>query len=203
MEPTVYIVDDDPSVLDSLVVLLGLQGFRTRAFPGANYFLESLSTEWAGCALVDLRMPGMSGLELQREMAARGIRLPVVIISAHGDLSAARAAFKSGAVDFLEKPLDNMQLKQALSSAFERDARQRAREAHSARIAALLNRLTARERTVLDAVVAGRHNREIAAVLGISARTVEVYKSRLMAKLEVERVPDLVRLLSDKDGAPQ
>lgn len=201
MEPTVYIVDDDPSVLDSIVVLLGLQGFRTRAFPGASHFLESLSTEWAGCALVDLRMPGMSGLELQREMVARGIRLPVVIISAHGDLPAARAAFKSGAVDFLEKPLDNTQLKQALSSAFERDARQRAREAHSARITALLNRLTARERTVLDAVVAGRHNREIAAALGISARTVEVYKSRLMAKLEVERVPDLVRLLSDKDGA--
>jgi RNA polymerase sigma factor (sigma-70 family) len=198
MHPTVHIIDDDPAVLDSLVLLLGLQGFHTKSFRNADRFLDAWSPEWAGCALVDLRMPGMTGLELQHEMRARGIDMPVIIISAHGDLPSAREAFRSGAVDFLEKPLDNLQLKQALDTALERDQKHRARTAHSARLAALLARLTERERTVLDAVVAGRHNREIAAELGISARTVEVYKARLMAKLGVERVPDLVRLLSDK-----
>ena len=192
-KPTVCIIDDDPAVLDSLVLLLGLQGYATRAFSNADAFLEAWSITWRGCVVVDLRMPGKSGLELQREMIARGITLPIVMITAHGDVSAARASLKSGAVDFLEKPLDNAQLISAVRAALERDERERASARESAELQQQIERLTPREREVLDGVLAGRHNREIAAALGISARTVEVYKARVMAKLGVERVPELVR----------
>jgi RNA polymerase sigma factor (sigma-70 family) len=195
-EPTIYIIDDDPAVLDSLVVLLGLQGFRTQPFAGADAFLDAWSAEWTGCVLVDLRMPGKSGLELQLAMAELGITLPVVMITAHGDVSAARAAFKSGAVDFLEKPLDMKQLKHAVKTALERDRVEREQARKSAEANRQLARLTDREKEVLERVVAGRHNREIAAELGISPRTVEAHKRRLMAKLGVERIPDLVRLVA-------
>ncbi|HYH42106.1 MAG TPA: response regulator [Burkholderiales bacterium] len=201
-EPTIYIIDDDPAVLDSLVVLLGLQGFRTQPFPGADAFLDAWSAEWTGCVLVDLRMPGKSGLELQLAMAELGITLPVVMITAHGDVSAARAAFKSGAVDFLEKPLDNGQLNHAIRTALERDRVERDRTRKSADASRQLARLTDREKEVLERVVAGRHNREIAAELGISARTVEAHKGRLMSKLGVERIPDLVRLVAGTGKAP-
>jgi len=201
-EPTIYIIDDDPAVLDSLVVLLGLQGFRTQPFPGADAFLDAWSAEWTGCVLVDLRMPGKSGLELQLAMAELGITLPVVMITAHGDVSAARAAFKSGAVDFLEKPLDNRQLNHAIRTALERDRVERDRTRKSADASRQLARLTDREKEVLERVVAGRHNREIAAELGISARTVEAHKGRLMSKLGVERIPDLVRLVAGTGKAP-
>jgi FixJ family two-component response regulator len=195
-EPTIYIIDDDPAVLDSLVVLLGLQGFRTQPFPGADAFLDAWSAEWTGCVLVDLRMPGKSGLELQLAMAELGITLPVVMITAHGDVSAARAAFKSGAVDFLEKPLDMKQLDHAVRTALERERVEREQARRSAAATRQLARLTDREKEVLERVVAGRHNREIAAELGISPRTVEAHKGRLMAKLGVERIPDLVRLVA-------
>lgn len=198
MEPTVFIVDDDPAVLDSLVVLLGLQRFSTRAFASAEKFLAAWAPDWAGCVVADLRMPGMSGLELQLAMAERGIDLPLVMITAHGDVAAARASFKSGAVDFLEKPLDNTQLIHAVRSALERAKQHRVHAQHSAQVSRQLARLTDREREVLDRVVAGRHNREIAAELGISARTVEAHKARLMAKLDVERLPDLVRMVATR-----
>ena len=197
-KPTVHIIDDDSAVLDSLVLLLGLQGHATRAFSGADAFLDAWSESWRGCVVVDLRMPGKSGLELQREMIARGITLPIVMVTAHGDVSAARASLKSGAVDFLEKPLDNAQLISAVRTALERDERERASARESAELQQQIERLTPREREVLDGVLAGRHNREIAAALGISARTVEVYKARVMAKLGVERVPELVRRVLQK-----
>lgn len=199
-EATVFIVDDDPAVLDSLVVLLGLQGFVTRPYASAEAFLEDWSPNCAGCLLLDLRMPRRSGLELQRVMGERGIGLPVVMITAHGDISAARAAFKSGAVDFLEKPLDGQQLLGAVQAALERDRENRRSAQQSAEVSRQLARLTEREREVLEHVVAGRHNREIAVELGISARTVEAHKARLMAKLGVERVPDLVRLFIARTG---
>ena len=195
VDPKVYIIDDDAGVLDSLVVLLELQGFRTEPFTSAELFLQSCSPHSTGCVLADLRLPGMSGLQLQLAMQERNIALPVIIISAHGDLPAARAAFKSGAVDFLEKPLERGQLAQVIRTALARDKAAREHALHCAKVDRLMDRLTERERAVLAAVVAGRHNREIAADLGISARTVEVHKSRLMSKLGVERVPDLIRLV--------
>jgi RNA polymerase sigma factor (sigma-70 family) len=201
---TIYVIDDDRGVRESLVLLLSLQGHATRAFDSGEAFLAAALPEWSGCALVDLRMPGMSGLELQRELAARGISLPLIFITAHGDVTATRQALKSGAVDFIEKPLDEVELLAAIESACKRDEHARQSRAHSERFSELLTRLTPREREILDRVVAGEHNREIAQALGISARTVEVHKAHLMDKLQIERIPDLVRAMLGlrRDGPP-
>lgn len=193
--PTVYIIDDDDGVRESLAVLLQLQGFATRAFASGEEFLAACASVWAGCVLLDLRMPGMSGLAVQASMADRGITLPLVVITAHGDVAAARAMLKAGALDFLEKPLDKNQLLSAIRAALQHDEKQRALVQAAAQARHSMARLTPREREVLDLVVAGQHNREIASHLGISARTVEVYKARLMEKLRVERLPDLIRLV--------
>lgn len=191
---TVYIIDDDAAVRDSLGLLLELHGYAARVFASAGEFLAVCTSEWTGCVLADLRMPGTSGLELQSELITRGIALPFIIITAHGDVAAARTSLKAGAVDFLEKPLDSAQLLAAVQGALQRETeRLRAADA-AAQTKRLLARLTDREREVLHLVVAGHHNREIAAQLGISARTVEAHKARLMAKLGVERLPDLLRL---------
>jgi RNA polymerase sigma factor (sigma-70 family) len=193
---TVFVVDDDHAVRDSLVTLLELRGFATRGYESAEQFLERYRPEWPGCLVLDLRLGGMTGLELQAELVRRGIALPVVIVTAHGDVPTARTAFKSGAVDFIEKPIDDEALVRAIRAALERDGADRAQAATRAEVEARLQRLTAREREVLDFVVRGMHNREIAAALDISPRTVEVYKTRLMEKLQVRRVPELVRLVT-------
>lgn len=193
--PTVYIVDDDAAVRDSFALLLRLQGFSARVFASGEEFLAAYSPDWAGCVVLDLRMPGMSGLGLQSAMLDRGIKLPVVVVTAHGDVAAARAMLRAGALDFLEKPLDDNQLVAAIRAALQRDAEDRGRALAVAQAKQWIERLTPREREVLDLVVAGRHNREIAADLGISVRTVEVYKARLMEKLRVDRLPELIRLV--------
>jgi RNA polymerase sigma factor (sigma-70 family) len=193
--PIVAIVDDDAGVRKSLSLLLELRGLRTRTFASAEEFLAALDSVWAGCAVIDLRMPGMQGGALQEELLRRNVRLPVIIITAHGDIAAARATFKAGAVDFIEKPIDDEQLVAAIRTALDRDAEARHDAARAAELAARIDRLTERERQVLDRVVAGLHNREIAAELGLSPRTVEVYKTRMMEKLQVHRIPDLVRLV--------
>lgn len=201
-EPAVYIVDDDAGVRDSLAMLLELKGFRTRVFASGEAFLAACAPDWNGCVVLDLRMPGKSGLEVQAAMAERALALPVIIVTAHGDIAAARASLRAGAVDFIEKPVDDAQLVAAIHAAFERDAGRRAHAAGRARIERQLAELTAREREVLERVVDGRHNREIAGELGISVRTVEVYKARMMAKLQVRRVPDLIRLILGARGGP-
>jgi len=191
---TVFIVDDDPAVRDALGLLLGVRGYRTAVFASAEAFLQGWQQAWRGCLLIDIRMSGMDGLTLQRELGARGCRIPVIIMSGHGDVSMARAAFKADAVDFLEKPFDDAKLIGAIDEALSL-----ARSAHSeqqrrSRSASLLGELTPREREVMDLVVVGRHNREIGPALGISVRTVEVHKARLMSKLGVDNVADLVRI---------
>jgi FixJ family two-component response regulator len=193
--PTVFIVDDDAGVRDSLAMLLELKGFRTRTFAAAEAFLAEYRPEWPGCLVLDLRMPGMTGLELQADLARRGSTLPVIIITAHGDVATTRSALKGGAVDFIEKPIDDEVLVAAIAAALDRDARERERAQAAAGAAERLARLTGREREVLALVAEGRHNREIAVALGISPRTVEVYKARMMEKLQVRRVPDLVRFV--------
>jgi RNA polymerase sigma factor (sigma-70 family) len=197
MSATVFIVDDDTAVRDSLALLFELKGLRTRAFDSAEAFLARYRPEWPGCLVLDLRMPGMSGIELQAELARRGIALPVIIITAHGDVATTRAALKGGAVDFIEKPIDDEALLAAVRGALDRDARERAQALAASSVAERMARLTGREREVLALVAEGKHNREIAAALGISPRTVEVYKARLMEKLQVRRVPDLIRLVLD------
>jgi FixJ family two-component response regulator len=199
-EQTVFIVEDDAAVRDSLGLLLGLQGYRTQSFERAEDFLRVYRPSWAGCLLLDIRMPGMSGLELQKELQRQRLALPVIIITAHGDVSTVRTALKSGAVDFLEKPVDPDALLMAVRSALDADAagRRTARDAEG--VKQKLSILTARERQVMDLVAKGCHNREIAATLGISPRTVEVHKARVMEKLQVENVVELVRIVFSPSG---
>jgi FixJ family two-component response regulator len=193
--PRVYIIDDDAAVRDSLGLLLRLHGFDTVEFEGAEAFLSAVATDWSGIVLVDLRMPGMSGLELQSQLQARKIELPVIVITAHGETSAARTSFKSGAVDFLEKPIDRDQLLNAVREGLRLESDRMRRVSQTATMTRQIGRLTPREREVLDRVVAGKHNREIAAELAISVRTVEVHKARVLAKMGVERVADLLRIV--------
>jgi RNA polymerase sigma factor (sigma-70 family) len=189
----VYIVDDDKSIRDSLSLLLGLAGYATRPFADAESFLVTLDARMAGCVVADLRLPGMNGLQLQTRVRERGSAIPFVIITAHGDVPAARAAFRAQAVDFIEKPFDAPQLTAAIEAAFDLE-RRRAEASEGTRLAAeKLDRLTAREREVLKHAAAGLHAKEIGAALGISPRTVEVHKTRIMEKLEVRNIGELVR----------
>jgi RNA polymerase sigma factor (sigma-70 family) len=190
----VYVVDDDASIRDSLALMLGLAGYATRLYADAESFLVAFRPDWAGCVVADLRLPGLSGVELQARVRERGSSIPFVIITAHGDVPAARAAFRAQAVDFIEKPFEDAQLRDAIDTAFalesERLGSAELRRADTARLA----RLTAREREILEHAVNGLHAKEIAAELGISPRTVEVHKMRIMEKLEVRNIAELVRL---------
>jgi RNA polymerase sigma factor (sigma-70 family) len=190
----VYIVDDDAGVRDSLEILLRLHGYAPTSFASGEAFLDQVAGRASGVVLLDLRLPGMSGAQVQAELSARGVGWPVVMVTAHGDVASARNALKAGASDFIEKPIQEP----ALLAAIEQGAaQQRAAASDGARKADVerrLERLTAREREVLSLVVEGRHNREVAQILGISPRTVEVYKARVMDKLDVDRLPDLIRL---------
>lgn len=190
---TAFIVDDDPGVRDSVALMLGLFGYRTAVYDSAEAFLSAWQPDWAGCVVADLRLPGLSGLELQSELRARASQLPIVIITAHGDVTTARAAFQSQAVDFLEKPFDDAQLRAAIEAAFAVEERRIAHADELRDDAQRMIRLTAREREVMEQATQGRHAKEIAAALGISPRTVEVHKTRLMAKLGVRNVAELVR----------
>lgn len=199
----VYIVDDDLAVRDSIALWLGLRGHQTRSFESAEAFLDEVQPDLQGCALIDLQLGGMNGLALQRRLALVGVSLPIIFVTAHGDVATARAALKAGAFDFIEKPIDFDELGTLVAAALAANADHASRAQRFRELHHRLSRLTQREREVMDLVVRGMHNREIAARLGISARTVEVYKARLMDKLDVRRVPDLVRLaMSDHEGLP-
>ena len=191
---TVFIVDDDPAVRDALSLLLGIQDYRVAVFGDAESFLKAYKSEWRGCLVLDIRMPGMDGLTLQKRLAQLGSELPVIIMTGHGDVASAREAFRAFAVDFLEKPLDHRKLLAAIADAFSRQRTRVVAEMNRSEVERLLARLTPREQEVMARVVAGQHNRDIAAELGISPRTVEVHKARMMDKLGVSNVADLVRL---------
>jgi FixJ family two-component response regulator len=173
---TVFIVDDDASVRDALSLLLSLHGYPTASFASAEDFLRALDNAWRGVVVADIRMPGMSGLEMQQRLAALPTALPVVIITGHGDIEAARQAFRHRAVDFLEKPFDDAALLGAVEAAFARLDTQAAPRAGLGPAPSL----SARERQVMKLVVQGLDNRAIGEQLDISPRTVEVHKSRLM-----------------------
>jgi RNA polymerase sigma factor (sigma-70 family) len=190
---TVYIVEDDASVRDSLALMLGLAGYRTAVFADAETFLDAWRDHWTGCVVTDLRLPGASGIELQAALRERGSALPVVVITAHGDVPSARSAFRAEAVDFLEKPFDDTQLRAAIDTAFALEERRLEREKTRRADVAKLERLTPREREVLEYAARGLHAKEIGATLGISARTVEVHKTRIMEKLGVRNIAELVR----------
>ena len=195
---TVFIVDDDASVRDAVALLLSLRGYRTASFACGEDFMRACKPEWAGCVVADIKMPGMTGLELQSSLAQAGIRLPVLIMTGHGDVSSARAAFKSNAVDFLEKPFDDEQLVAGIESAFARARRELAGHFESAQREARIADLSPREREVLELLARGMANRGIAEALDISPRTVEVHKARVMSKLGVTNLAELVRLADGK-----
>jgi FixJ family two-component response regulator len=192
----VYIVDDDASVRDSLALLLSLHGHATSVFASAEDFLSAARDDWAGCAIVDIRMPGMDGLALLGEMKSRGIRIPAIVVTAHGDVASARAAFKGEAVDFLEKPFDERSLLAAVDAGLARDRARLASGIEARSRDASLESLSAREREVLEQLLLGLHNRDVAERLGISPRTVEVHKARILDKLGARNVVDLLRLLN-------
>jgi RNA polymerase sigma factor (sigma-70 family) len=193
-DATVFVIDDDASVRDSINLILSLKGMRSQTFSSAEDFLKAYRPEWRGCILTDLQMPQMTGLELQKALHDRDILLPVVVLTAHGDVPTTRVAMKGGAFDFLEKPVNDEVLLDVLNSAIREDdhrhAAERAEDAARSRLA----RLTPREREVLDLLVEGLSQREIAARLTISPRTVEVYKARMMEKLQCRSLAELIRV---------
>jgi FixJ family two-component response regulator len=194
---TVFIVDDDASVRDSLSLLLSLRGYSTATFASAEDFLAAVQADWRGCVVLDVRMPGMSGLELQQVLADSGPTLPVIVITAHGDVAAARQAFLADAVDFIEKPFDGTQLLKAIENALA-GIRAVSRVQSDAEAKAHKAVLSAREREVMALMVKGMHNRRIAEELGISHRTVEVHKARVMEKMGVRTVIELVRMVDER-----
>jgi RNA polymerase sigma factor (sigma-70 family) len=197
---TVFVIDDDESMRDSLALMLGLLGYRSASYASAEAFLASYQINWTGCVVADLKLPGMSGLELQAELRRRGSQMPFVRITAHGGVSSARAAFRAEAVDFLEKPFDESELRTAIETGLEREMGRVQRAKIDREVALQFDKLTQREREVLHLAAKGLHAKEIARTLGISPRTVEVHKASLMAKLGARNVAELVRfaLMVDK-----
>ncbi len=187
---TVFIVDDDASVRDALALLLSLRGYPTAIFANAEDFLRALEPHWRGVVIADLRMPGMSGLEMQEALARHPARLPVIIVTAHGDVAAARQAFKFHAIDFIEKPFNHEQLLQSIDRALQGLPEDPA----SIGTRPLATALSAREREVMALVVEGLDNRTVGERLGISPRTVEVHKSRVMSKLGARNLAELIRI---------
>ena len=199
---TVYVVDDDPSVRDALSLRLGVEGYRTALFADAESFLVAVDENCAGCLVLDLKLPREGGLELQARLRARGIGIPVVVVTAQGDVASARTAFRADAIDFLQKPFESRQLLAAVETAFEREERRIAGNDARRDHAGKYERLTAREREVLERVARGLHAKEIAIELGISPRTVEVHKASIMEKVGARNVLELVRFgLASGSGA--
>ncbi|MBX9880389.1 MAG: response regulator transcription factor [Sphingomonas sp.] len=193
-EQRVYVVDDEEAVRRSLGFLLRTSGYQASLFASGTEFLREARGLEPGCVLLDVRMPEMDGLEVQREMAARGITLPVIVLTGHGDITTAVQAMKAGAVDFLEKPFEKAALLTALEAGFAR-VDQVGEGADAARAAGVrLAALTARERDVLAGLAKGLPNKTIAYDLGISPRTVEVHRANLMTKLEVRSLSEALRI---------
>ena len=190
----VHIVDDDESARQSLAFLLSTAGMVVRLYESAAAFLETPDNIQGGCLITDVRMPDMTGIELLHELKVRSISLPTIVITGHGDIPLAVEAMKCGAIDFIEKPFDEEAIIRAVQSAKERvDKRARESEGEAA-LAAKLVSLSKRERQVLDGLVAGNLNKTIAHDLGISPRTVEVYRAHLMTKMQAKSLSELVRM---------
>lgn len=192
--PCVFIVDDDPATRRALIWMLESAGRRVEAFASGDDFLRAYTPERRGCLLLDMRMPRMTGLALQEELTARGIVLPVIMLSGYGEVSIAVAALQRGALDFLEKPVDETHLLAQVDRAFAVDSERRRQLSVRSACSTRLQRLTPREREVMTMVVAGMANKVVAYELGISQKTVESHRARVMSKLEVQSLADLVRL---------
>jgi len=192
-EATVFVVDDDSSTRELLAWLMKRHGLRSAVFPDARSFLKVYKDDMPGCLVVDLNMPGMSGLDLQRYLNEKGVLLPVIFLSGGADVPKAVHAVKEGAIDFIEKPFDYRRVVAVIEDCLRRDAEARARHERKRLQGARLSQLTQREREVLELVVVGEMNREIAEKLDISIKTVEAHRSKIMEKLEVSSVAELVQ----------
>jgi FixJ family two-component response regulator len=192
---TVFIVDDNVQVRTSLARVLSAAGYRTRAFESAECFLKEQDGAEPGCLLLDIYLPGLSGFDLQRTLDGSACARPIVFLTGMADIQTSVAAMKAGAIDFLTKPIDNEKLFIAVNEALRRDAEQRAARAIRSAIEARLSTLTPREREVLKFVVAGRLTKPISALLGTGEKTVKVHRSRVMAKMRVRSVAELVHLV--------
>jgi len=196
MEPgaTVFVIDDDPAIRESLRWLIESVGLNVKVFATAPEFLESYLPGPPSCLVLDIRMPGMSGLDLQAELAARDIRVPVIIITGHAEVPVAVRAMKAGAFDFIEKPFSDQLLLDRISRAIEFDTQVRHGRSVQADVASRLAQLTPRERQVMELVIVGKANKVIASELGLSPKTVEVHRAHVMKKMQADSLADLVRL---------
>jgi len=190
---TIYVVDDDDAFRDSLLWLLSARGYTVQAFSSAESFLSICEQVLFGCLLVDIRMPGASGLELHDRLTGGGINIPTIVMSGHGDLAMAVSAFRKGVVDFLEKPLDDLYLVSRIDRCIAQEKENKKRLQHNADVTRRLASLTAREREVFDCILGGMLNKQIADHLGISIKTVEVHRSRVMEKTGACSVIELVK----------
>jgi len=191
---SVFVVDDDPSVRRAIKRLVGSVGLQVELFGSAQEFLQATRPDVPGCLVLDIRLPGISGLDLQRELAQADIRIPIVFITAHGDIPMTVRAMKAGAVEFLTKPFRDQDLLDAIQLGLERDRDRRRQEADVAKLRESFESLTPREREVLPLVVSGLLNKQIAAEIGTSETTVKVHRSQLMRKMGADSLADLVRM---------
>lgn len=194
---TVFIVDDDSAVRDSLSLMIGQENIAVEAFDNAETFLATCQADRFGCAIIDIRMPGMDGMQLQETLSARGIILPIIFLTGHGDIPMSVRAIKAGAVDFLTKPVTREKLMECVRSAIQAGEKIYAQHASNQAAMSRLKYLTGREREVMTLAVTGHPNKEIARRLGISHRTVEIHKSKIMSKTGAANLLDLARIAQE------
>ena len=191
-EPTLFMVDDDVAVLDAISTMARILGIKSKVYASAHEFLRDYDCGEPGCLLVDIRMPDMTGFELQAALPERGVHLPVVFITGHADVSLAVRAIKTGAIDFLEKPFQQQKLLDCIRCGFEVDARRREKAESAMLLGRRYETLTPRERQVMQLLVEGQFGKQIAAELSISYKTVEKFRSRVMKKMETRSIAELV-----------
>ncbi len=193
-EPTVFVVDDDEAIREALSWLLENLDFKVACYDSAQAFLDQFSVEQAGCLLLDIRLPKITGLELLKKLIAQNCTMPVIMLSGHGDIAMAVRAMKDGAFDFIEKPFNNQILIERVQQAIERDARIRLESRERQEILERLSNLTAREREVMEKLIEGKPNKSVARELDISYKTVEIHRGRIMEKMQADGIVELVRM---------
>lgn len=199
-EPTVFVIDDDDAIRSAVRFLMRTAGLNVETYESAESFLEQYDQAWAGCLVVDVRMPGMNGLELQRELKGRGVATPLIFMTGHGDIPMAVEAMKMGAAEFIEKPFKNEELLQKVKQCIKYDQGQRQEESGAQEVKHKVHSLTPREREVMRLLVQGLRNKVIAVELGISSRTVEAHRSNIMDKLGVHSLSEMVRIAIEMEG---